>query len=49
MLYEVITIAARYGAIMLGTAVTKVEAGKAGISVSFEGKQAPAKPSYNFV
>ena len=37
-------IAARYKAIMLGTKVTGVTAGKAGISVSFEGKQAPGEP-----
>jgi len=37
-------IAARYAAIMLGTKVTKLEAGKQGITVSFEGKQAPAGP-----
>ena len=37
-------IAARYKAIMLGTKVTGMTAGKAGISVSFEGKQAPGEP-----
>ena len=37
-------IASRYQAIMLGTKVTRMEAGAAGITVSFEGKQAPAGP-----
>ena len=37
-------IAARYEAIMLGTRVTKMEAGAAGITVHFEGEQAPPGP-----
>ncbi len=37
-------IAARYKAIMLGTKVTGMTAEKAGIRVSFEGKQAPQVP-----
>jgi dihydrolipoamide dehydrogenase len=37
-------IAARYEAIMLGTRVVKMEAAKSGITVHFEGDQAPAKP-----
>jgi dihydrolipoamide dehydrogenase len=37
-------IAARYEAIMLGTRVVKVEAAKAGVTVHFEGEQAPAQP-----
>jgi dihydrolipoamide dehydrogenase len=37
-------IAARYQAIMLGTKVTRMEAGAGGISVAFEGKQAPDGP-----
>jgi dihydrolipoyl dehydrogenase len=37
-------IAARYEAIMVGTRVTKVEAGTRGITVHFAGDQAPAEP-----
>jgi dihydrolipoamide dehydrogenase len=37
-------IAARYESIMLGTRVTKMEAGPKGITVRFEGEQAPAEP-----
>jgi dihydrolipoamide dehydrogenase len=37
-------IAARYEAIMLGTRFTKMEAGAKGITVHFEGDQAPPKP-----
>ena len=37
-------IAARYEAIMLGTRVVKMEAGPSGITVHFEGDQAPAAP-----
>ena len=37
-------IAARYEAIMLGTRVTKMEAKADGITVHFEGDQAPAQP-----
>ena len=37
-------VSKRYAAIMLETKVTKVEAKKEGIYVSFEGKNAPAKP-----
>jgi dihydrolipoamide dehydrogenase len=37
-------IAARYEAIMLGTRVVKMEAGARGITVHFEGEQAPAEP-----
>jgi len=37
-------IAARYEAIMLGTRFTKMEAGAKGITVHFEGDQAPASP-----
>ena len=37
-------IAARYEAIMLGTRVVKMEAGPRGITVHFEGDQAPAQP-----
>jgi dihydrolipoamide dehydrogenase len=37
-------IAARYESIMLGTRVTKMEAGANGIAVHFEGEQAPAEP-----
>jgi len=37
-------IAARYGAIMLGTKVTGMEATAAGIRVAFDGKQAPYGP-----
>jgi dihydrolipoamide dehydrogenase len=37
-------IAARYEAIMVGTRVTKVEAGSRGITVHFEGDRAPATP-----
>jgi dihydrolipoamide dehydrogenase len=37
-------IAARYEAIMLGTRVVKMEAGKHGITVHFEGDQAPKEP-----
>ena len=37
-------IAARYEAIMLGTRVVKMEAGPRGITVYFEGDQAPAQP-----
>jgi dihydrolipoamide dehydrogenase len=37
-------IAARYESIMLGTRFTKMEAGAKGITVHFEGKQAPAEP-----
>ena len=37
-------ISARYEAIMLGTRVVKVEAGSNGITVHFEGDQAPAAP-----
>jgi len=43
-------IARRYEAIMLGTRVTKMEAGWKGIAVTFEGEQAPAEPqSYGLV
>jgi dihydrolipoamide dehydrogenase len=37
-------IAARYEAIMLGTRVVKLEAGPSGITVHFDGDQAPAGP-----
>ncbi|HEY6020087.1 MAG TPA: NAD(P)/FAD-dependent oxidoreductase, partial [Candidatus Paceibacterota bacterium] len=37
-------VAKRYEAIMLKTKVTKIEATKAGLKVSFEGEQAPAEP-----
>jgi len=37
-------IAARYEAIMLGTRFTKMEAGPKGITVHFEGDQAPKEP-----
>ena len=37
-------IAARYEAIMLGTRVVKMEAGTHGITVHFDGDQAPAQP-----
>jgi dihydrolipoamide dehydrogenase len=37
-------IAARYEAIMLGTRFTKMEAGAKGITVHFEGDQAPSSP-----
>jgi dihydrolipoamide dehydrogenase len=37
-------IAARYESIMLGTRFTKMEAGATGITVHFEGEQAPAEP-----
>ena len=37
-------IAARYESIMLGTRFTKMEAGDEGITVHFEGEQAPAEP-----
>jgi dihydrolipoamide dehydrogenase len=37
-------ISARYEAIMLGTRFTKMEAGSNGITVHFEGDQAPAAP-----
>ena len=37
-------IAARYEAIMVGTRVVKMEAGASGITVHFEGDQAPASP-----
>ena len=37
-------IATRYEAIMLGTRFAKMEAGSAGITVHFEGDQAPKKP-----
>jgi dihydrolipoamide dehydrogenase len=37
-------IAARYEAIMLGTGVTQMQAGDDGITVSFEGRQAPDGP-----
>ena len=37
-------IAGRYESIMLGTRVTKMEAGAQGITVHFEGDQAPAQP-----
>lgn len=37
-------IAARYEAILLGTRVVKMEAGRDGIAVHFEGEQAPAQP-----
>jgi dihydrolipoamide dehydrogenase len=37
-------IAARYESIMLGTRFTKMEAGAKGITVHFEGEQAPAEP-----
>jgi dihydrolipoamide dehydrogenase len=37
-------IAARYESIMLGTRVTKMEAGPKGIAVHFEGEQAPSEP-----
>ena len=36
-------IAKRYEAIMLKTKVTKIEATKAGLKVTFEGEQAPAE------
>jgi dihydrolipoamide dehydrogenase len=39
----------RYEAIMLGTRVTKLEAGDAGITVSFEGEQAPEPRTYGLV
>jgi dihydrolipoamide dehydrogenase len=43
-------IASRYESIMLGTRVTKMEAGAKGITVHFEGDQAPAEPqSYGLV
>ncbi len=42
-------IRARYEKIMLGTKVTKLEASKAGISVSFEGEQAPDPQVYGLV
>jgi len=43
-------IAARYEAIMLGTRFTKMEATPKGITVHFEGEQAPAQPqSYELV
>jgi dihydrolipoamide dehydrogenase len=37
-------IESRYEAVMLGTSVTTMEAGSDGITVSFEGEQAPSKP-----
>ena len=37
-------IEARYNSIMLGTKVTKVEAKKEGLLVTFEGENAPSKP-----
>ncbi len=37
-------IAGRYESIMLGTRVTKMEAGAKGITVHFEGEQAPSAP-----
>lgn len=37
-------IGSRYEAVMLGTRVTKMEAGAKGITVHFDGDQAPAKP-----
>jgi dihydrolipoamide dehydrogenase len=37
-------IGARYESIMLGTRFTKMEAGAKGITVHFEGEQAPAEP-----
>ncbi|MFL2547488.1 MAG: dihydrolipoyl dehydrogenase [Candidatus Rariloculaceae bacterium] len=37
-------IETRYEAVMLGTSVTAIEAGDDGLTVSFEGKQAPARP-----
>ena len=37
-------ITARYEAIMLGTRVVKMEAGPSGITVHFDGEQAPAGP-----
>jgi dihydrolipoamide dehydrogenase len=37
-------IAARYESIMVGTRVVKMEAGPRGITVHFEGEQAPAEP-----
>jgi dihydrolipoamide dehydrogenase len=37
-------IAKRYEAIMLKTKVTKIEAQKSGLKVTFEGEQAPAEP-----
>jgi dihydrolipoamide dehydrogenase len=37
-------IAKRYRQIMLGTKVTDIQALKSGLKVTFEGKQAPAKP-----
>ncbi len=37
-------IAKRYESIMLKTKVTKIEATKAGLKVTFEGEQAPAEP-----
>ncbi len=37
-------IESRYEAVMLGTSVTTMEAGPDGITVSFEGEQAPSKP-----
>ncbi len=37
-------IKGRYRSIMLGTKVTDIQAQKSGLKVTFEGKQAPAKP-----
>jgi dihydrolipoamide dehydrogenase len=37
-------IETRYEAVMLGTRVTSVEAGEEGLTVTFEGRQAPARP-----
>lgn len=37
-------IESRYEAVMLGTSVTAMEAGPSGITVSFEGEQAPSEP-----
>ncbi|MBU1213820.1 MAG: dihydrolipoyl dehydrogenase [Gammaproteobacteria bacterium] len=39
-------IAKRYEAIMLKTKVTKIEAEKKGLKVTFEGEQAPAEPQF---
>jgi dihydrolipoamide dehydrogenase len=36
-------IAGRYGAIMLGTGVTKIELGEQGVKVAFKGEQAPSE------
>ncbi len=37
-------IESRYEAVMLGTSVTAMEAGPSGITVSFDGEQAPSEP-----